>query len=119
MKHIKVFELFGQKVNDAKVGDYVICHINESYDDQQILTDDFLNNNVGKLIDINVEFRHEQSWYVRFEKIPKNITDTSNELYKSFNFKNKTAGFYDDEIDFWAKTKKDVLLMRDVKKYNL
>ena len=118
-------------MNTAEIGDYVICHINETDSEEQPYTDEFLKNNIGQLISIDDTYQNSQGWSVKFKKAPKHSSSES-ELYKSFDFKTKvcyfrseenkyllSCAFYDDEIIYWAKTKEDVELMRSANKYNV
>jgi hypothetical protein len=113
MKYLKTFE---KKMNNAKIGDYVICHIIETDPEEKKYTDEFLNNNIGILKHIDTGI--SQGWYVKFDKIPYDRS-FNNELCKSFDFKTKIAAFYDDEIIYWGKSEEEVKMLRNMKKYNL
>ena len=119
MKYLKTFER--KVMNTAEVGDYVICHINETDPEEQKYTDEFLDNNIGILDNIDDTYQNSQGWYVQFDKAPSKDAKSyhNSELSKSFDFKLKIAAFYDDEIKYWAKTEEDVKMMKDIKNYNL
>jgi hypothetical protein len=115
---ITKYKLFERVMNNAEIGDYVICHIKESDPEEQAYTDEFLNNNIGILKRIDDSSQNTQGWHVQFDNIPEHISDF-NELSKSFDYNSKIASFYDDEIDHWGVTEEEVRMMRDTKKYNI
>ena len=115
MKYIKTFEMI---MNTAEVGDYVLCSIKETDPEEQVYTDQFLNNNIGQLVNIDDYPKNGQGWYVKFKKRPP-LALEFNELYKSFDFKTKMCAFYDDEIIFWSKDRVEVESRISAKQYNL
>jgi hypothetical protein len=117
---ITEFKIFEKKImNNAEIGDYVICHITENDPEQQGYTDEFLDNNIGILERIDDSYE-TQGWYVKFDDVPsKDRLWVDNELCKSFDFNTKIAAFFDDEIKYWSKSKEDLELIIQAKKYNL
>jgi hypothetical protein len=116
------FKTFENVKDEPEIGDYVICHIVEEFDSEKYQedTDEFLNNNIGIIIDIYQERYVADSitkYNIKFDNSPNYNNDS--QLCQAFDTNTNTLYFYADEIDFWSKSKEEVILMRDTKKYNL
>jgi hypothetical protein len=117
MKYIRTYE----KLRDIpEIGDYVCCHLLEGEPEEQIYTNNFLNNNIGKLINIRGS-GESQKYEVKFKNKFEHESQFS-ELYGSFimgDIEKNIACFFDDEFDFFSKNKEDVETHLSAKKYNL
>jgi hypothetical protein len=98
--------------DEPEIGDYVYCE--EPYEwahNYDLL--DFLNNNIGRIIDIEKYRKHDKKLYmVTFDNIP-------NKLIKHFPFKIETRAYYIECIKIWSKNREEVETYITSKKYNI
>ena len=101
MKYLKKYE----SLTPPEIGDYVYCN---TYDNEEKNLQNFLNTNLGKIIDTN---KVEDEFLIEFENLPDNLqnySDTSDNIW-----------FDKDEILHWSKNPKDLEIYISVNKYNL
>jgi hypothetical protein len=104
MKHLKTFE----NINGPQIGDYVLISMKGSYNNDNSI-DFFINNNIGQIIKFDENMR-----LVKYSNVPGNIKmknkfnkDGSIWIGNAF----KTVAF--------GKTKEELELKMDMKKYNI
>ena len=108
--NFKIFETINEQ---TQIGDYVITY-NKDEDDGEDNIWNYLNNSVGKFIDI-VD-------YTKSHVIEYTLTD---ELYKKYSIfppnKNNTinSNFELKNIKYWSKDKEELETLLTTKKYNL
>lgn len=106
MKFIKEYELKKYR-RKPKIGDYVYCEDGSAIEDLNC----FIENNIGKIIDIKI-FKNKILYYVvQYYRIPENI--------KMYFLLDKTRNYHTDSIVEWAKEEKDLEIYINIKKYNL
>lgn len=119
MKYLKKYEL--KKYSDdelPKNGDYILIHI---YDlDKKYMN--FINNTVGKVVDINLDQNMMAIILVLYDNIPQDIAykfiydDDSDKYLHEFNF-----GYIVSKEKYYifGDTPEEIYLKIDAKKYNL
>jgi len=111
MKHVKEFETLKLTPN---LGDYVICHENESdYDSATESSEDdncntFINNNVGKIVSVNYTKHFEYD--VEYENIPANLQEYFRIDIREMSLK---------EILYCSNSKEELEMILNINKYNL
>ena len=108
MKYIKKYEAISN--NEVEIGDYVIiASLDDDLDvasyNQRKEFNYFIEHNIGKIVD-------EYKYYikVKYYNIPFNI--------KKF-FDNNTFNFSSSRIIYYGKTKEDIEMKINAKKYNI
>jgi hypothetical protein len=99
---IKIFEEYNNK---PEVGDYVLINYKIKYDKD---FESFINNNIGKLFEVDFKFNEIE---VEYENVPENI--------KKIWFYNNTVVFNISDIVEYGKTIEELELKLASKKYNL
>jgi hypothetical protein len=99
---IKIFEEYNNK---PEVGDYVLINYKIKYDKD---FESFINNNIGKLFEVDFKFNEIE---VEYENVPENI--------KKIWFYNNTVVFNISDIVEYGKTIEELELKLAINKYNL
>ena len=123
MKHLKTYESLGE----PQVGDYVICKIESGIMNPSkslLLYLNFINNNIGRIRE-----KTDDYYIVMYNNVPISIKNRFNRiqslecLRKNVNFETtrelkirKDSSYY---IDIFAKTRKELKIKIEMKKYNL
>jgi hypothetical protein len=100
------------KYNDVpKVGYHVIVHepLNRTYDNKFV---NFLNNNIGRIIEIIEYYDSETCYMITFDNIPP-------EFDYAFPFDTKTRAYHSKDIIIWSKNREEVETYITSKKYNI
>jgi len=103
MKHVKTFEDINKK---PKVGDYVLCNEFTAFDEFRI----FLNNNIGKIVEINSNSDDNCPFCIEFKNIPKVFT---------YKFPYNKRNFSEKEIVYCSDNIEELETFLSAKKYNL
>jgi len=124
MKYLKKYEEIEEAtyLSEAQIGDYVICYDETFIDHYDPYVDkimnEFLENNVGKIIDYNSEkyhYDHNIRYIVKYQDIPE-------EIEKYFVYNNgirSVRGFRRKEILYSSKDKEELEILIATNKYNL
>ena len=122
MKYLKKYEL--KKYSDdelPKNGDYILIHI---YDINKKYMN-FINNTIGKVVDIDIDENEMASILVLYNNIPQDIIndvaskfmyDEPNEYLHEFNFGYVVSK---EKYYIFGDTPEEIYLKIDAKKYNL
>ena len=113
MKYIKYFKLLEHNIGvniSPKVGYYIISKYSGDYVSDNVTS--FLNNNIGKIIKIDLS---SQPILVEYENEIPGYEDWMNKN-KLFRY---SWWFNEDEIKYISKTKEDLLPYIQAKKYNI
>jgi hypothetical protein len=114
MKYIKRFE----DINTPQIGDYILAKLsNDNKDEIVIKINNFLNNNIGRIIDMSTN----NSYVVQYENIPEQIfrifnhtknneNDIQYKNYRYINLKN---------ILHFSNKPFDIIIAKNSKIYNL
>jgi len=111
---MKILKFYESLTNDLEIGDYVLIKIDISkYTQKQIDTENFINNTIGKIY--NIDNSHVNTdIYVLYENIPESI--------KSY-FKNMNGvyirSFDIDRIVEHGKTIEELKMKLETNKFNI
>lgn len=111
MKHLRIYEEF--TTNDIHVGDYVIMNYNGSkhfgsyYTENDIEFENFINNNIGIVVNVNKAFDNIK---IEYDNISRNI---------SYKFYKNTIMINPMFVKYVGKTPEDIKLQIKMKKYNI
>jgi hypothetical protein len=119
MKHLKYFEHIDLEESEITIGDYVSLKIrfreNTPYSDTYI----FMNNNIGRLL--KIDDNNWDDFLIGYDNVPDNIKNNFHE--KDYTRKHKkiyyTKWINSDRVEEYAKSKEELQLKIDTKKYNL
>jgi hypothetical protein len=104
MKYIKTYE-----GNDLQIGDWVICTLNDSESDTELV--DFINNNIGQYFN-NQPGYGSLAYEIQYANRPESLEDR-------FNVPDKFRRFPRRNILHSSKNKEDLLRYINQNKYNL
>jgi len=113
---MKIIRFNESNINKKKIeiGDYVICN---EYDPENYKFDDFnilVNNNIGKVIDINGEKSRDDKYVVQYDNIPESLhVGYLDNKYES------AIRFLREEIKYSSKDKSKLEIILVSKKYNI
>jgi len=130
---ITKFKLYESiNIGEPEVGDYVLCHLEEDDSNEQKITSNFLNKNIGILVKIDknkdkfevydnykVKFDEEFDYYSQWNNLAISFDNNLSSVEFDDDHVNNVASFYLDEIDHWSKNKEDLEHIVQAKKYNL
>lgn len=125
LKDIYWTHILDGSIEDLRVGDYVICYIDELHEENRDFTTKFLDGNIGRLVNIDDRDKNGAGWFVEFSSSPNPNTDSTpdnywdSDLYRAFNHITRVCAFYNDEIIFSAKSKEELENILMANKYNL
>lgn len=113
MKYIKKFEY----LLIPQIGDYILTNKSlKHYDDHIVDVYTFMNNNIGRIIDIRNDY-----YVVQYDNIPRNLRMYFNQL--RYNSKNENYKNYRvvkrNEILFFSNKLFDINIIKNTQKYNL
>jgi len=108
----KKFENYSQGF--PQIGDYVICQEEDLGDGNAASKEvqKFINNSIGKIIEVSDEPKLIYPYNVQYQNIPENIEDAFYSGSSSRKYSRK-------EIIFFSQNKKDCEIYLQMKKYNL
>lgn len=114
MKYLKQYEFFE---DEPQIGDYVLCDIKLERHNERENIMNFVNNNIGQIINIqDTEIR------VQYTNVPKEIKNWFRQDTISFNGKEYdkySKLIHSDKIIAIGKTPEEVKIKIDANKYNL
>ena len=106
MKHLKEFESIE---NNPQIGDYVIC-TDKIWIGQTDELNDFLLNNIGQCIKIDINFIQGYLYVIKYDNIPIFL-----DYFNKSNYRNMGR----DEILYFSPYKEDCETYLAANKYNL
>jgi len=117
MKHLKTFE----QTSTPQIGDYIVTNYSlEHYDSDIINIKKYMNNTLGKVIDIDPN-QKIPTYVIQYDNPPKSYEKNFNfqknneedKQYHNYRFVNFNAIQYFDNKPF------DINMVKDTQKYNL
>lgn len=117
MRYIKTYE----NINEPQVGDYVIGY-SLYFSDK---TNNFLKNNIGKIIDSENNAYNNPEYRVQYEDVPDNVVDSVDFYtfvpYEGNRFAKRVyfVKLVKSEINHFSKNKEDLEPYINANKYNL
>ena len=103
------FETFGD-ILEPEIGDYVICYgISPELNV-------FLSLNIGEIVKIGENYVDKKLYFVHYTHVPKRLKKYH---FEGDDFAKNCKAFLEEEIKYLSKTKKDLEIYIDIKKYNV
>ncbi len=111
MKYIKTYENMNKL---PEIGDYVLMKINLTEYEHKDEINNYINNTIGKIINI---YPSTDDIRIKYDNIPNNIKSWFRDHKNYKNYYSRILRI--DKIVAIGKTPEEVILNRDINKYNL
>jgi len=122
MKHLKIYELFNNKLEETKypkIGDYIVadCDYDTNGDLEELIA--FLNNNIGQIVDICPRERKPSAFSNWGSDDGIFNVEYEDVIPGSYADKRKTWWLRKEEIKYFSDSKEELELKLQIKKFNI